>query len=498
MDFRWIDFTLSSQGSLAKPSDSVGRSARYLSLKRSPKRRRPPRSYSGNRYDGIDLPGEACRLIVLSGRPAGTHLQERFLDERLGADHALAERIRTRITQGVGRATRSRRDIAVVVLHGDDLIGFLTPRENRETFRSEIQAELEIAFSTSELPTDEVLQSVDSFLDQDKDWQQTENYLRRYAEDHPQADPPGAAQLAAAVPHEIAAWQAAWRRDYDEAVAAAQRAAAALNHPEMGPYRAWWLALAASWSVIASGVDAPRTVELRREVGFATRRMRWRPSLDGGESAAEPSEDDALAPRADGAVRWLRRRFQSPKFEQELTTLEADIENTDATKFELALEMLGRLLGFEAERPAKQDAAPDGAWRDGSRAWVVWEAKSEEDPSGEISVEETRQANSHADWVRRHFSWSEPERVIQVLVTPKESVHSSVAGVAADNLYRAHPSTVIEIAKSTVGMHRQLAGEIVGLGDEEAGERMIGTLKATKLDTPGLIERLSANPLRRG
>lgn len=449
-----------------------------------------------NRYDGIDLPGEACRLIVMSGLPTGTHLQERFLDRRLGARHALAERIRTRITQGVGRATRSRRDTAIVALHGDDLIGFLTPREDRETLRSEIQAELEIAFSTAELPLDDVLKSVNSFLAQDADWQPTEDYLRKYAEEHPQQDPPGAQQLTAAAPHEIVAWREAWRGDYDAAVAAAQQAAAALNHPTMGPYRALWLALAASWSIIAAGGEAPQTVALTREADMATRRMQWRPPLKAVAASSDLTVDEALALRASKATLWLRRRFQSPKLERELTALEAGIEDSDAKVFENALKALGQLLGFDAERPAKEDAAPDGAWQDGSRAWVIWEAKTEEDPAGEVSVQEARQANSHADWVRHNYSWNEPEHEITVLASPKESVHPSVSGVAAANLYLVHPSVVAEIAHATVDLHRQLAGELVGLEDVEAAERMAAAIRTKKLDTPQLLKRLSANPLR--
>lgn len=38
-----------------------------------------------NHYDGIDLPDDACRLVVLSGLPAATHLRERFLFDTLGA-----------------------------------------------------------------------------------------------------------------------------------------------------------------------------------------------------------------------------------------------------------------------------------------------------------------------------------------------------------------------------------------------------------------------------
>jgi hypothetical protein len=449
-----------------------------------------------NRYDGIDLPGDACRLIVLSGLPTGTHLQERFLDRRLGARHVLAERIRTRITQGVGRATRSRRDTAIVALHGDDLIGFLTPREDREMLRSEIQAELEIAFATSEISSEDVLASVDSFLAQDSEWQPTEEFLRKYAEEHPQKDPPGAIQLSEAAPHEIDAWREAWRGDYEQAVAAAQRAAAALNHPTMTSYRAWWLSLAASWSSIADGPTAPRSVELGRQADLATRQLPWRPPLRMIDTSVALTDDDALALRANGAVKWLRRRFQSPKLERELTKFETGIEATDAKIFEVSLETLGQLLGFDSERPASQDAAPDGVWRDGDLAWIVWEAKTEEKATGEISAEETRQANSHKDWVRHNFSWSDPQRDITCLVTPKQAVHPSVESVAAEGLFKVDPPILVDIARAAVEVHRQLAGEIVGLNDGDAANKMAEALRAKQLDTPTLLSRLSTQPLR--
>lgn len=47
-----------------------------------------------NRYDGIDLPDDDCRLVVLAGLPARGDLQERFLHGSLGAVEVLQERIR--------------------------------------------------------------------------------------------------------------------------------------------------------------------------------------------------------------------------------------------------------------------------------------------------------------------------------------------------------------------------------------------------------------------
>jgi hypothetical protein len=446
-----------------------------------------------NRYDGIDLPGRACQLIILSGLPSGTHLQERFLFDVLGARHVLAERIRTRITQGVGRATRARRDTSVVVLHGDDLLGFLSQTEIRRLLRSELQAELELALSTDSLSNAEVLLSVRSFLAQDEDWRPTENWLRSYAQDHGRSDPLGAERLAAAAPHEIGAWEAAWRGDYGAAVSLAQRAAIELNHPTMSAYRAWWMCLAASWCAISDGTQMPRTIELTREAASATKRLRWRPAL--ADATVPQSQDDALAVRAAVALSWLRDRCRSPKLERELTKLETGIQSDEAVGFELGIAALGKLLGFEAERPASE-ADPDGAWKDGSRLWVVWEAKSEELPTGKISVTEVRQANSHPDWIRHHYAWPEPEKVITALATPKTRVHSNVAGVPAEHLYLVAPSLVRELSARAVAIHRQIAGELVGLTDDQATARMSELFQANQLDTPDLVARLTTEPMR--
>ena len=59
------------------------------------------------RYDGLDLPGDACHLEVIYGLPSATDAQERFLFTRLGAHALLRDRIRTRLTQALGRCTRS-------------------------------------------------------------------------------------------------------------------------------------------------------------------------------------------------------------------------------------------------------------------------------------------------------------------------------------------------------------------------------------------------------
>ena len=102
-----------------------------------------------NRYDGLDLPHDACRIVVLDGLPNANSLQERWLGERADAGAALAERIRTRVVQGAGRCTRGPDDFAVVVVRGSDLTRYLNFPDVRAALDPELQAEVEFGWQNS-------------------------------------------------------------------------------------------------------------------------------------------------------------------------------------------------------------------------------------------------------------------------------------------------------------------------------------------------------------
>ena len=71
------------------------------------------------RYDGIDLPGDDCRFMVLDGEPSVSGLQEFYMRTGLGASSQLHNRIRTRITQALGRCTRDESDYSAVFVLGN-------------------------------------------------------------------------------------------------------------------------------------------------------------------------------------------------------------------------------------------------------------------------------------------------------------------------------------------------------------------------------------------
>lgn len=81
------------------------------------------------RYDGVDLPDESCRVLVIDGMPVGQGVTEDLDRKTAGRTGGAYRRWIYRVEQGMGRAVRSQVDYAVVVLTGPDLVHFLAKKE---------------------------------------------------------------------------------------------------------------------------------------------------------------------------------------------------------------------------------------------------------------------------------------------------------------------------------------------------------------------------------
>jgi len=74
-----------------------------------------------NRYDGIDLPDEACRLLIIDSLPFAYSGIERREAVALRDSEAMVTRQLQRLEQGMGRGVRSRDDRCAVLLLGPRL-----------------------------------------------------------------------------------------------------------------------------------------------------------------------------------------------------------------------------------------------------------------------------------------------------------------------------------------------------------------------------------------
>jgi hypothetical protein len=447
-----------------------------------------------NRYDGLDLPDETCRLVVLTGLPAATHLQERFLHDILGARRVLAERIRTRIVQGAGRCTRNVQDYAAVIVRGARLTDFCAREETLRAMHPELQAELRFGLDNSEGANVDLLELLNSFLNQDADWLEADADIRARSSEASREQPAIVEELANAAPFEVECWRAIWRGELRHAIELAQKVTDHLGgSSELRAYRALWLYLAASWAaeLVAETndeTDAEWARTLKKDAEGTARMLRWRPQI---EPKAPPlraaTEFDERAERAADKLRRLGIRGLG--FEHKLAEIEKQLAQDEATPFELSLRELGELLGFEAERPTGT-ASPDGAWRDGATLWVLFEAKTEERPENPVSVTEARQAASHYDWVKAQLGWEEPERSVTTLVSYKTFVDPAAAAVARD-VVLVDPAVIREIAVRAITVFREVRPRARAMTDDQLAAAITDEFRRKRLRMGDLVDEFA-------
>ncbi|MHC2274925.1 hypothetical protein ACVME8_001536 [Bradyrhizobium diazoefficiens] len=254
-----------------------------------------------NRYDGIDFPGDECRLLFLDGLPRTTNAQERFFVTRMGAGVLLQGRIQTRVVQAVGRCTRSLQDYSAVVVTGAELTDYLNSPSQLRYLHPELQAELDFgARQSSNTTLNDILENFDIFIENGADWEGVNREILAKRDAATQQVHPGVPQLQAVVGAEIDYQQHLWQGYYEGAVDSAGHVLAGLTDASLKGYRAFWqyLAGAAASQGERSGVTA---MSARARSHYANARdsaggIRWLSNLARFQpgASAPPVEKQAL------------------------------------------------------------------------------------------------------------------------------------------------------------------------------------------------------------
>jgi hypothetical protein len=454
-----------------------------------------------NRYDGMDLPDEACRLLVISGLPVGTHLQERFLFDRLGAKRVLSARIRTRLIQGAGRCTRNARDYASVVLRGSRLLEFVSREEELAAFPPELQAELRFGLDNSEQADTDFLELFDHFWAQDDEWRGAERQLASNAAVLSRSEPAGGSALQSAATAEVECWRCLWKGDFEGAVKHAQVVVDRLvGGVELRAYRALWLYLAASWAHVwreQTGDEnaAKLAVWLANETVSAAAPLRWHPTLH-QQVEPDPGETAPIDIRAERAGELLRSwGIRGARFESKLSTVRENLASDDHVSFALGLQGLGELLGFQALGD-QGAAAPDGVWRQDDSLWLTFEAKTEQEQGKPIDVTTLRQAGTHLQWAKNNLSWSPATQGLSTIIAPNIELHELAVTVVGKE--RAiTPDSVRALLDVVADAYREVRSKARAMTDEEIAATFSRQFEMRRLATEALLNKQFMR-LRRG
>jgi hypothetical protein len=422
-----------------------------------------------NRYDGIDLPDDDCRLVVLDGLPARGDLQERFLHSSLGAVEVLQERIRARIMQGSGRATRNARDYATVLVLGNDLTTYLASHDVQSALHPEVQAELEFGLDNSiDTTSAELVERLAVFDEHGQEWAEVDQDIVTELETKQRIDTPGSAELQRAARHEVAACEAIWSGQWERALTAIRQvldqfraARAPRRYAALWNYLGYTLAHRvanqtgdATWRATASSYY--------QAAQAASRGTSWAGHLAApaeSTTAVAPPSLDQLDNTAMTAVLNDTELTRSTTFDQEVATTRNALAAKEYTAYEAALVTLGRLAGAKpsyGNEDDSEDAAPDAVWIFGEVQWVIWEAKSMATAKGKIGADNVRQTGAHLRTVESARGMAAPGNSACLLVSSKPSVLDSARNLAEGHVYLVRPPVVLDLFDRVVRAWRTL------------------------------------------
>jgi len=456
-----------------------------------------------NRYDGIDLPGETCRSLVVFGLPAAVNLHERFLWSKLGLTSVLRDRIRTRITQAVGRCTRNPTDYAVVVMVGEDLIDFCIKRENRTDMHPELRAEMEFGLDNSESnEIDKLTTLANLFLGREDEWSIAEEDIAKRRNELVKSTQTYVDVLRSIVSTEVQYHYDLWREDYTAALEKATSIVDQLSGEELSGYRALWNYFAGCAAYFlgqsTSRDELVRTAAERFDLASqSSRAILWFAKLS---QELNPQKEEELresvlnAIGVDSMNRYLTRLGTSgAKFDRIISEHRALINETDADKFDRALTELGRMLGFDTEKP-KTKGSPDSVWRLGSNFVLLFESKSNQAAEGGVSVRTCRQAQGHREWVEGRPFFTQNAEITTIVVCPREHLDKD-AEPHADELYWAHLNEIRNLFQEAEACLRVIRSESLELEAEQRLQLILRHLINNRLTPRDIVTRLTRRKL---
>lgn len=371
-----------------------------------------------NRYDGIDLPGDSCRLLVMSGLPSGTSDYELFRAAALYRGATITRMIAQRIEQGIGRGARGAGDHCVVLLAGSDIAAWVSKEANFQFFTVGTRAQLEMGVNiTKEVASfADFLKTVELSFDRSKDW--TEYHADTLAE---LVDEESSDSLAIAVATAERKAFDLWNDGYcQQAITKLERFLT--DHPTLEPQTRGWIQQLAGRIADQWG-NSELAQDLQKQAFASNRNMTkpkiappYRPlSLPGAQAKAIVQQI--------GEYRLRQGLLQS--FEQLCTALHPD---SSANQFEQALADLAKMIGLSSERPEVNGIGPDVLWLLPNHVGFVIEAKSRKQSKNSLTKEEHGQLLVAGEWFAQHYK---DYQCVRVSLHPgNRATHAAVAGAS--------------------------------------------------------------------
>lgn len=373
-----------------------------------------------NRYDGIDLPDNACRMLILDSLPFFDALSERYEEQCRGNSDLINIKIAQKIEQGLGRSVRGEKDYSVIVIVGADLVKFVKGNATRQYFSSQTKKQIDVGLEIAEMAKEDIDENESSIklitslinqsLNRDEAWK---NYYLQEMEEIEHTET--VFTIHNILQKEKEAMDALISMDRNKAYSIFQEIADSCSGEND---KAWYMQMMAFVKYFDSKAESNKL-----------------------QLMAFKKNSELLKPK-DGIVyekiNYINKN-RINKIREELTKFQSHQDimiyydgifedlsfDNDSDKFERALQEVGLILGFESQRPDKDiRKGPDNLWCVELNKYMMFECKNKvSENRNVISKKEAGQMDQHCDWFEDEYGKISVKRIM--IISTKDLSHDA-------------------------------------------------------------------------
>ncbi|WDF63175.1 DEAD/DEAH box helicase [Flavobacterium sp. KACC 22763] len=356
-----------------------------------------------NRYDGIDLGGDSCNVLIIHEHPKYKFIKDRYYETILHKTNTNI--IAQTIEQGLGRTVRSGNDYSVIYLLGKNILRFLRYKENFKYLNKHTRKQIEIGLDlltqgkeeeelTSEQFNDLICETADYCLSQDDHWLVTyQNFMNETENDNLDLNREEILEIKDLEKKAILEFI---NGKIQKSLDLIQKI---LNKNISSPERAIYTTL---YSNIAYLIDK----NLSNDMIIKAR--------DFSRHTFDPFLSQEFAKKQ---LKFDNQISKSLKYLQSFSTLNDAIHSINETindlrfdpnnpseKFEAAIKSLGKILGFTSFRPEKEkNEGCDNLWLMENNTCLIMESKSEKLHQNLICKDNIGQIMNSINWFNEKY-----------------------------------------------------------------------------------------------
>lgn len=434
-----------------------------------------------NKYDGVDLPGDACRLLIIDGVPSPLDIDQQREAGALAGSASMRIRKVQRLEQGMGRGIRDAEDHCAVLLLGAQNSLSLVDPSDLQYFSPATRAQIDFGERVAEQiegeGLDAVREALSLFLDRNKDLRDASSQATAGLS----YDTDGHVSPLAEARRQ--AWTDATTSDPGSAVRVLRNALDSLDPVEKG----WHLEEVAAYQHEIDQAGAQQTLK-------AAKKLNVNVLLPTVTIDTKPPRQQLVQGKA--ASQYLDETFGNGTAmilgtQQTLSNIAFRPDREDVEAAEAAMKELGLIVGLTSIRPEKElsVSSPDVCWGLTKDRNAVIELKTGTTrPDTAVTKDEANQLGGAVNWNAENDG---PDDCIPVLVARDETF---------DRLASPPPGTRVVTPEKLDLLKEHVEAFIRAVASDEIWKRpdvVSKELKAHHLDQNSIIAHHSAKPKRR-